>query len=134
GNRIFHRLWKVTEAIPPFSNQGVQLFFGRDFGDSSISLNPQRGFVNVATGEKSGDAEVVVNKLGLVCGNKIEAQLHFKAPLGSLSLNLGDGLLEQLTIQVETDGNDVATLSGTENTASTTNLEISHCDTKTGTE
>src|SRR5438067_5734942 len=134
SNKIFHGVRKRAKAISPFFDQPIQLFRSGDFRDPPISLNAQAGIVDVVVGEKGGDAGVAVNKLGFVSGDEIEPQLYFEAPARFLSFNLGDGLLEQLAIEIETYRHNVPTLGGAENTAGAADLQIAHGHAKTGAE
>ena len=70
-------------------------------------------------------------KFRFVRDNKINPHVHIEPKSWLLSFQLRHSLLEQLTIQIETNRHDVAALRGAENTARAANFEISHGDAKT---
>src|SRR3954470_18080861 len=86
------------------------------------------GFVLWRTG---GSPCLRRDELCFVCHHKIQAHVDVQPQPWFLSLQLRHCLLEQLTIQIETDRHDVAALRGAENAARATNLKIPHGDAKT---
>src|SRR6266566_526244 len=69
-------------------------------------------------------------KLRFIGHNKIEPHVHIEPNSWLLSFQLRHGLLEQLTIQVETHSHDVAALGCAKEAACASDLEISHGDAK----
>src|SRR3954447_1074013 len=65
-----------------------------------------------------------------ICGDKIEVQIDIESKTRLLTLDLGNCLLEQLTIQIETDCHDVAALSCAQHAPSAANFQVAHGNTK----
>src|SRR5262249_22005378 len=75
-----------------------------------------------------------LGKLGLVGRDEIDPKIDIEPGLKFPALQLGDCLLEQLAIQIETDRHDMAALSGAENATRAANFQIAHGDPKSGAE
>ena len=114
----------------------IELFLGSDFGEPAVRLNTQSGVADIRSRQKSRNAGAGVgaNELGLIRRDKVEAQINFQTPARFLPFNLNYGLLEQLTVQIESDRHDVSALGRSKNAAGAANLQVAHGDAKTGAE
>ena len=108
------------------------MFARRHSREISVSLDAQSGIGDVTCRNERGHARLRsrLDEFGFVRRDKIEPQLHLDARPGFLALQLRDGLFQQLTIQIEPDRHDMATLGRAENAARAANLEIAHRDAK----
>src|SRR5205807_9841496 len=105
-------------------------------GDLAISSNPEPGVVDVTRGNKSRNALLwaELRKFGFVGRHKINSKIDIEPRLKFSAFQLRDRLFEELAIQIETDGHDVAALGSAENAAGAADFEIAHGDAKTGAE
>ena len=72
-----------------------------------------------------------MNEFRFICRHEIQPKIDIESEAQFFAFALGHGLLEQLTIKIETDGHDVAALRRAKNTARPADLQVAHRDPKT---
>src|SRR6266480_4668402 len=71
------------------------------------------------------------NKLRFICSDEIKLYVDIEAKPRPFAFDLGHSLFEKLTIQIETDCNDMAALSVAQNASGAATLQVAHGDSKT---
>src|ERR1017187_1832021 len=140
----FDRFDVGVAGLNPYLGALQQEFqLARDFAEAVAELATQRfhgrqfrGLRDLAVGL---DAQARVRHLvrrnppqpfaGFVV-EEIELERHQRAMFGFLALEAGDAFLEQLAVEVEADGGDVAALFRAEDVARAANLQVAHGDFK----
>src|SRR5262245_11612775 len=140
---------KCAETIAPLSTQSFELISRGDLRNFSVRSYPHGRIAHVSNRNECGNAfgerlfpnhlrwKAVIrcwrcDELCFVCHHKIESYVHIHSQSWFLSFQLRHCLLEQLTVQVETDRHDVAALRGSENATRAANLQVAHGDAKAG--
>jgi len=117
--KVFHGFGKLAETVFEFLANILLLFLGGHGGDALVGAQ----------------AEIFAGDV-LLRDADVHAEVDGGALVGSGfgALELGDGALEHLDIEVEADGFDVAVLLATEHVAGTTKFEVESGNSEAGAE
>ena len=115
GEQVAHFAGQGTEAVAPLAVEVVHIIGGAGAGELCVRLHAGFGGFHVGGGEVGAEEFVGIGSgghAGLAEADEVGLEGGLGPDGGHLTLHALNGLAEELTVQLEPDGGDVAALLG----------------------